>query len=395
MKRLCPTALIAFSLLAMALAAETPRDPAALGFIKGYTWGWIGFRGQYDSRFAADSMQKLAEIGNQWVCIAFAASMKSFDNPRISWADANPEMVTDDEIRRAIDLARVNGMKVMLKPVVDCGDHTWRAWIKFYRPVNDQERERGMSGEFDPWQSTPAKRDGEVKDLQRWNEWWHNYSEFLVHYAKLAEEKQVPVLCLGCEMNSTEEFEDRWRNLIAEVRNVYSGLVTYNVNHDREDEVHWWDAVDFVSISAYYAIPPKAGRSLEDSVQDTTSVAEIVTGLEPVKQRLARFSAKVGKPILFIETGVISARGFARYPWSHADEHQESPNDEHEQANYYEAMCEVFWNEPWCMGFTWWDWPAKLPDRSWAARQRGFSTYGKQAEEIIRAWYAKPARDAN
>jgi hypothetical protein len=108
---------------------------------------------------------------------------------------------------------------------------------------------------------------------------------------------------------------------------------------------------------------------------------------------LAQVSAKWHKPILFIETGVINARGFARYPWSHNDEHTESPIDEQEQANFYEAMCQAFWNEPWFMGFTWWEWPAQIPDTGHPSGTRTFSVDGKKGEAVLHDWYAKPAHD--
>jgi hypothetical protein len=54
------------------------------------------------------------------------------------------------------------------------------------------------------------------------------------HYAKIAEETKCEMLCLGCEMESTEEFEIRWRNLIMEIRQIYHGPITYNLNHGRE-----------------------------------------------------------------------------------------------------------------------------------------------------------------
>jgi hypothetical protein len=42
------------------------------------------------------------------------------------------------------------------------------------------------------------------------------------------------------------------------------------------------------------------------------------------------------------------------------------------------------------MGWCWWDWPARLYDESEAATDRSFCIYGKQAEDVVRAWYAKP-----
>ena len=102
-----------------------------------------------------------------------------------------------------------------------------------------------------------------MKDLAKWDQWWEDYTNYIVHYAKIAEEKQVPVLCLGCEMNSTEEFEDKWRNLIKQVRAVYHGQITYDVNHGNEDKVKWFDDLDFINISAYYPIPGPDGQIVE------------------------------------------------------------------------------------------------------------------------------------
>src|SRR5271167_3569330 len=125
MNRHC-TALLFLLLLAVApLTADESRQSSLPGFIKGYTWGWVGSRGQYEGTGAARSMKLLAETGTQWVCITFGASMITSTTPEIRWADANPKMVTDDEIRHAIDLARENNMQVILKPVVNPDDNVW------------------------------------------------------------------------------------------------------------------------------------------------------------------------------------------------------------------------------------------------------------------------------
>jgi hypothetical protein len=368
------------------------RDPASLGFIKGMTWGWVGSRGEYASPAAADSMQKLADTGTQWVCIAFAPNMKSYDTPGFKFAADNPSMATDDEIRHAVELARQNGLKIMFKPVVNPADGVWRAWIRFYRPVTDDEKARGITGVHDPWGEKPQDLPGMTIDTEKWDKWWYDFDAFILHYAKLAEELHVPVYCLGCEMNSTEEYEDHWRSLIARVRDVYHGLITYDVNHDGEDNVKWFDSCDFISISAYYPIPFADGRPLDDAgKQDTTTpTAEIVATMQPIKERLAKVHEHWQKPILFIETGVTPVRGCARTPWKHIDETQDRPIDAAEQANYYQAQFETFWNEPWFMGWCWWEWPARLYSKDHAATDREFCIYGKRAEDVLREWYAKP-----
>jgi hypothetical protein len=386
------TLVLAAAALFAADSKPATKDPASLGFIKGMTWGWVGSRGEYASPDAADSMKKLAETGSQWVCIAFAPNIKAFDTPEFKFGDDNPSMATDDEIRHAVDLARENGLRVMFKPVVNCADNVWRAWIRFYRPVTDAEKARGITGVFDPWGEKPHQLDGMTVDTEKWDQWWTNFDAFILHYAKIAEEKHVPVYCLGCEMNSTEEFEDHWRSLIARVRDVYHGLITYDVNHDGEEKVKWFDTCDFISISAYYPIPFADGRPLDDAAKQTeaTPTADIVAAMKPIKERLAKVHAHWGKPILFIETGVTPIRGCARTPWAHVDESMDRPIDQAEQANYYQAQFETFWNEPWFMGWCWWEWPAHLYKKEDAGKDREFCIYGKQAEGVVRAWYAKP-----
>ena len=375
-------------------AEEAKQDPKSLGFIKGFSWGWVGSRGEYAAPAAAESLQKLADTGTEWVCIAFAPNMKTYDTPEFLFADANPNMITDDELRHAIDVARAKGLRPILKPVVNSADDVWRAWIRFYRPVTAAEKAKGITGEMDPWGEVPKMREGEVKDLAKWDQWWDDYTNYIVHYAKIAEEKQVPILCLGCEMNSTEEFEDKWRNLIAKVRDVYHGQITYDVNHGGEDKVKWFDALDFISISAYHGIPHADGRPLESPTEKTTSLEEIRAAMKPIREHLAEVSAKWNKPILFIEAGVTPVRGCAHTPWAHVDERADWPTDEKEQANYYQAMLETYWDEPWFMGWCWWDWPARLYDKSEAANDRSFCVYGKQAEDVLREWYAKPHETA-
>jgi hypothetical protein len=321
--------------------------------------------------------------------------MKTYDTPEILYSAANPRMITDEELRHVVDVAREKGLRVIFKPVVNSADDVWRAWIRFFRPITHEERASGITGEFDPWGETPQMREGMVKDLAKWDQWWNDYTNYIVHYAKIAEEKQVPILCIGCEMNSTEEFEDKWRSLIAKVRGVYGGLITYDVNHGNEDKVKWFDDLDFISLSAYHAIPHADGRPLESPTETTTSLEELRAAMKPIRERLATVSAKWNKPILFIEAGVTPVRGCAHTPWAHVDEREDRPTDQAEQANYYQAMFETYWDEPWFMGWCWWDWPAQLYDKSDAATDRSFCVYGKQAEDVLRRWYAKDRNTTN
>ena len=162
-------------------------------------------------------------------------------------------------------------------------------------------------------------RDGQVRDLAKWDQWWQCFRGFLLHYAEIAEDEDVEMLCLGCEMNSTEEFDDRWRALIAEIRAIYDGAITYDVNHGRETRGRLVGRRRRDQRERLLPGPAARGDDRSRRPSATTPKAEILAQLAKNKQELADLSAKFDKPILFIETGVTNVRGCARYPWSHPD----------------------------------------------------------------------------
>lgn len=377
------------AILCSVLATDDAQAEKPMGFVKGHSWGWTGGRGSYASPAAADSMRRLAETGADTVCIVYAANLPAFDDPKFTWGDANPRMVSDDEIRTAIGLARDNGLLVILKPTVNCADGTWRAWIRFHRDLTEAELQTGLTGVEDPWGEEPAFLKGRTHDREGWTVFWDRYQRFLLHYAKIASEEGAQAFCVGCEMSSTEEYAVEWRTAIAAVRTEFGGTLIYNVNHGREGRVPFWEDIDVMGISGYYPVVPPEGLAVEEAIKTTTSQEEIAIALVAAREELRSIHQRFKKPILFIEAGLTSVRGCSRYPWAHHDANPGSPIDQSEQANYYRAMFETFWDEPWFLGYAWWDWPARLYPAAEADRHRGFCVYGKQAEAVVREWYAR------
>ena len=352
------------------LAAESPATPAEpqketpaakpapkspVGFVKGYTWGWTGVRGTWAAPEAAQSMKELADTGTQWASIAFLAHM-NWGQPEIMWGEKNPRMITDDEIRHAIALARENKLKVILKPVIDplnAPKGKWRGLIEF----------PGPDGKPDPG---------------AWKAWFANYTAFLLHYAAIAQEARCEMLCVACEMRTMEPFETEWRELIRRVRQVYKGPLVYNGCLETMWDVRWWDAVDILGVSAYSWRPNETDNSVEALVAYWTKWRDGMRAL----------AAKTARPILFIEIGCRSARGASTMSGDFT--HWEWPYDGREQAHFYEAAFRVFWDEPWFCGYSWWDWPAKLYPRADGEKNKEFLCYGKPAEQVLRQWYAKP-----
>jgi hypothetical protein len=303
------------------------------------TWGWTGVRGTWGGPRAEQSLDALAELQPNWIAVTFAALQATAQSTEIPF-ESEP-VVTDEEVRWAIRAAHDRGVKVCLKPVVNCADGTWRAFIGFF--------------------------DWDVPGEPQWNQWFASYTRFLLHYAAIAEEEGCELFCVGCEMVRTDVREGEWRELIARVRDVFTGPLTYNCDKYQEDHVTWWDALDVISSSGYYP----SGQ------------------WEQQLDRIAPVVARFGKPFFFMETGCPSRVGSAARPndWTL----QGSPSGE-EQAAYYTEMFAACAARNWMQGYMLWDWPAALYPASDAAANDDYCVYAKPAAEVVHAEFASYRR---
>ncbi|MCL6625893.1 glycoside hydrolase family 113 [Alicyclobacillus shizuokensis] len=307
-------------------------------YIRGLTWGWVGIPGTWATSEAEHSMAEAVKLGINWVTLAFQGLQDEPQSTRIDFAGG--DTLTDDEVIGAIRRFHRLGIKVCLKPVVNCRDGTWRAHINFF--------------------------DHEVPGEPGWRAWWKSYDDFILHYADIAERTQCEMFCVGCEMVQADRRVDDWRRLVARVRDVYSGLVTYNCDKYQEERVQFWDAVDVISSSGYYALASWPARV----------------------QQLRAFAERWSKPFFFMEVGCPSRTGSAQapYDWTHPGEANPGEQDE-----FYRTLFAALDKEPWFYGYMLWDWPAHLYPLEQASTDRGYCMYGKPAAERIRAYYAAKA----
>lgn len=306
-------------------------------YVAGMTWGWTGVRGTWADAEAERSMDLMVErLGVTWTAITFAALQDTAQSTEIHFRDE--PTVTDDEVRWAVRAAKARGLKVVLKPVVNVADGTWRAHINFF--------------------------DIEVPPEPKWSHWFASYTEFIVHHARIAAQEGVEMLCIGCEMVQTDRREAEWRSLIAQVRAVYDGVLTYNCDKYQEDHVTWWDAVDVISSSGYYPV--------DDWENQLDRIEPVVT--------------KFGKPFFFMEAGCPSREGSPAIPndWTLQGEPSQQA-----QVDWYEAAFGACARRDWVRGFMLWDWPARVYDESAAAGDADYSVFGKAAETVIRDAYAQ------
>ena len=318
---------------------------------KGYTYGFMAKRGQYRSEEGIKSQELLYQTGINWMCLAVMLTQETAHSTKIDFDLGSSS--SDRDIIAAVERAHKNGIKVCLKPMVNCRDGVWRAYINF------------------------ADSDFEGRDIY-WDQWFESYSNFMIYYAELAEETGCEMLCIGCEMSGTERKEGHWRKLISEIRNIYSGKLIYNTNHGREEEVKWFDAVDYIGTSAYFPVAKEGGASSEDMQKVWLYV----------RDNMKKIYEKWQKKIVFIEIGCRSANGCATMPWDFT--HTDLPHDEDEQANFFDSCLQVFGDQEWFGGMFWWDWSTYIyDDKETAEKDNGFNIHLKKAETVLKDWYAK------
>jgi hypothetical protein len=304
-------------------------------FIKGINFAPFPKRGVLGSKEARMSLEKLIESTGASHIILTPPGLQ--DTPQSETIDfANGEGTDDEELSAFIAHAHYLGLKVIMKPTVNCRNGVWRAFINFF--------------------------DHEAPCEPKWSTWFAAYERFQLHYAKIAEATHCVMFIMGCEMVMAERREAEWRNMTAKVKQVYAGPVSYNTDKYQEDAVTWWDCVDVISSSGYYPL-----GSWE-------------TELDRIEKVVRRFN----KPFFFAETGCMSVCGSGNIPnkW-------DLPGEANckEQETWYRELFEHSLRRPWVEGFGLWDWPGHLYQETEAAADKGYSLYGKSAAHVVREQY--------
>ncbi|WP_073755209.1 glycoside hydrolase family 113 [Streptomyces sp. CB03234] len=291
----------------------------------------------YDDPHAPAYLGQIAAVGANWVQL----------NP--TWYQADPatgvmrpasQTPRDDGVARMVYLAHRHGLKVLLKPHVDLDDDTDRATIRPAHP----------------------------------GDWFTAYGDFARHYARLAAWCGADAFAVGTELAGTVGHREHWLAVVARIREAYAGPLLYAANYDEYESVRFWDAVDLMGIDAYWPL----------SESPTRDVRRLTRAWGPVRDRLARFAAEAGKPVLFTEAGYTSVRGGVTAPYSWTV----SPTpDATEQAAGYEALLRAFTGRPWWAGVHWWVWE-QLPATTGRTRSLDYSAHGKDAEGVVARWWA-------
>ena len=304
-------------------------------------------------------MLPLVRNGVEWISQTTFGWQTKYDSPEIRLNARSTGGESDAGIAAASHLARKFGIRTVLKP------HIWL-------PRND-------SGKW--------RRDIAMDSEEEWEEWFDHYRQFMLHYARLAEEHGIEVLCVGTELHRTAvEREHDWRRLIADIRVIYGGKLIYAANwYEEFEEVAFWDDLDYIGIQAYFPLVEEIGKSDSDQVP---SVEELQNGWEIHLKAIQRIHARFQKPVIITEIGYRSTVDAALEPWKWegTDSGATSGKRVKTQANCYEAFFRSFWDEDFFAGVYLRKWFPDYRD-SGGLEHRGFTPQNKPAELIMRQWY--------
>lgn len=329
------------------LAEEQKKQEQEFPYQKGWNFAHEGYQiyNGYLSRASRVALEKTVDIGSNAVAIIPYTGMGDPNTPQRLPFVRGGGAENDESVIFVAENAKRANMITMLKPQV----YLWKAW--------------------------PGAV--EMKNQADWDRFFEYYETWIMHYAMLAEIRDLDIFCVGVEFKqATLKQPKRWRELIAKVRKLYSGKITYAANWGEEfEKIEFWDAVDYIGLNSYYPL----------SNNDNPGVKELTAGFREVNKKARTVSGKFGnKKILFTEIGFRSLVG----PWKHP--HEESfenviNNDEH-QERCYKAMIEALSPMPdWCKGIYLWKWPAYM--QQWEAKNTGFTPCGKLAEKQIEDWF--------
>ena len=300
------------------------------------TWNW-----KNDFRFESVKEEidyQVEKCSVNTITFAFSAYQEHCYSTNINWKGSH--MPNLKELSKLIDYVKSRNLKTIVKPMLNVSDGYWRAYIRFF--------------------------DEDVPCEPKWSDWFKNYYEYLLFYGKFCEENQVDMIIIGCELVGTDHREDEWRELIRQLREVYSGKLTYNCDKYQEHNVKWWDALDYISSSGYY---PKntIGKELE---------------------RIEKVIKKYNKPFFFAEGGCPSTLGANKNPndWTVV---KDGISSEDEQCEYYKEFLEESFKKDFINGFCFWDWPMKSPLSEQEKLYGDYSIKYKKAEKIISEYFRK------
>ncbi|MDB5244576.1 MAG: hypothetical protein JWN18_446 [Parcubacteria group bacterium] len=265
--------------------------------------------------------------------------------------DINPgyNTPTDASLISGIQFVHSLGMKAQVGIYLETYDGTWRALIN------------------------PGNRA----------DWFAKYQAILVKYGQIGQQQGVEQMVLGAELvnmasaAANPDNTTRWNQMIAAVRGVYSGKLTYSANRGGQGayselpNIQFWNNLDYIGVSGYYEL------STDGSVSSLKNAWANIQSWD-----IGPAAQKWNKPVLFTEIGYRSLSGAHYQPWNSS---MGGSYDPQEQVNDYTALFDFWNNYSYLQGVDLWWWS---PDPNYGGSgNTDYTPQGKPAEQTLKQWW--------
>ena len=316
-----------------------PRRPLPDGIVRGVSYAMTNTVEEgYASPASLATLKHLASLSVDSVAILPYGLVRETGSDEVLFVHRSARGETDEGIVRAIQDARSAGMSAMVQPLL---------WVGGGEPVG-----------------TIA-----MADDGRWTAWFESYRRYVVHQAVVAEAAGAALFCVGTELRKAEAREREWRGVVAAARLATGAPMVYAAEGAAgASRVTFWDALDAIGVDFFDPLT-KAEKIKDPALDD--AVRQAVRPIADVANR-------VGKPVLFTETG---------YPWVKAawtlprGDDLKLPAGGDDSARAIAAVFRALRGEKWWKGVYWWkvssDGKPALPG------DRGYNFLGTPAEKAI------------
>ena len=300
------------------------------------------------------TIQRVSNIGANWLVLDPTWSITRA-NPPVMEPVAGRDALWPD-LETTIQQAKSQGLKVAVKPTLSYPDISPETCIETPCPTA-----------ADLWWDEGAR------DFSWWLVWFDHYRQFILHHADLAAltgadalviegDHLNPALPGGLALDGSpsgvfSDAETRWRDLISEVRQHYSGTLVWSLSSDEGQIVPpFLDAFDEVIMD--WQVDPLNPDSPQPALEELQAQFD-----QTLDGRVKEIQTGSGKPLIVS----IAAP---------------SNPDMLFQLNVYEALLSSLSQRDWINGVISSGYypPAELQDSS-------NSVHGKSAEALLQMWF--------
>jgi hypothetical protein len=302
---------------------------------KGMSIFFMPPRNRFEKQDFTTNILELKSIG---VNTLFLTPYYFTPNPTSNRIDSTSQTIPDSQLCSAITIAQQAGIKVILKPHIDCLDGQPRYLI----------------------------------DPQDYNSWMERYKVFLQKYLVIAHQFGLTSFVVATELDNIIK-NKIFIGFCDSVRTAYNVTIILSTSYNHFTQSDIWKHVDVLGINAYLNLD-NSEKPQEATLHETWNY-----WLNMINQ----FSELHGKPVMLTEVGFMSRGNAAKNP---GDFSGNDPVDYKLQDQCYHALLSQACQFDNIKGIFFWQWELGTSGMN---SERDYTPKGKPAENTIKRYWAK------